>query len=191
MEHKKVLIIEDLPATQKQLKIFYDEKNIESELYETLWWGYEKIVNIIDEWKLSEYEYILMDGELNGSSTNKLIEILLSENNVPPVISISASEKHSQTYQLPYADKLWIINNLKYILWEEVDTNMLPEKAQDHQKYKNLFNNRQHNIDTRKQLMEVFDQKEILQQEEVILQPTGDKIPLFRKLLSLLSKNKS
>jgi hypothetical protein len=41
-------------------------------------------------------------------------------------------------------------------------------------------------------LIEVLDQKETEQQkEEVTVQPTEDKIPLFRKLLSLLSKEKS
>jgi hypothetical protein len=47
-----------------------------------------------------------MDGELNGGNTDKFIEHLLSDKSVPPIISISASQSHANTYQLPYADKL-------------------------------------------------------------------------------------
>jgi len=40
-------------------------------------------------------------------------------------------------------------------------------------------------------LIEVLDKKEKVQEEKVTVQLTEEKTPLFKKFLSLLSKNKS
>lgn len=52
MEDKKVLIIEDLIDTQKQLSQYYDKENIQYELCKSFLSTYEKITEIIKKDKL-------------------------------------------------------------------------------------------------------------------------------------------
>lgn len=186
MEPKKILIIEDLPATQQQLSEYYDKQGTQYEICKNFAWAYEKIIDIVDKKKLWEYEYILMDGNLNGSNTDKFIEHLLWEESVPPIISISWITQHSDKYKLPYADKLGIIENLEFILWKS-DEVFLDSHIWVMEWYKNRFDNRERNIITRKALLEVFQQESNNTTPANIITPT-QKESTLQKIISKFTR---
>ena len=193
MKHKKVLIIEDLVATQTQLSQYYDKQNIQYELCKNFLSAYEKITEIIKENKLWEYEYILMDGELNGGYTDKFIEQLLQEESVPPIISISWITKHSETYNLPYADKFGIIENLEFILWKSDET-FLDSHIWVMEWYKNYFNNREKNINTRKELwnaLHTTTENDVNIKDTVTNNVKDKKISFFQNLTQIFSRKQN
>ncbi len=46
-----------------------------------------------------------MDGRLHGHFTDSLIITLLQEEDVPPIISVSADPDQSERYELPHVQK--------------------------------------------------------------------------------------
>ena len=206
MEKEKVLLIEDVQGAIENIQKFYKEyypKLVELDIITNLKDAEEKIQDITSNKILWTYNYILMDGRLHGDFTDTLIIALLQQEDVPPIISVSASPEQAERYQLPHIQK-WFFEHIatalySVLLWDEIqlkDSTMRFEDLHingliDHTTFKNRTDNRWYRKAMTKRLLPKIIQQTHgeINKEEVIINNTKKEVWILKKIIQIFSKN--
>lgn len=200
MSPEKILVIEDLPQAIEKIERFYAEyypKQVELEICTTFQEAQKKIQQSIEDQTLGTYHHILMDGRLErGQFTDPLIQTLLSQDDVPPLVSISASKDQSDNYHLPHAQK-WAFEHIAtalygILLWEKIQLkdnisfeNIYLNSLIDH----TTFKNRSDDNDYRRHLFEALSTSPTKQEVITPSPEIEEKKPtFFQKIFSQFKK---